>query len=51
VDLRASEVALEGGIQFEGTKKKDVVDGRVNGGGPTISATSSGGEVSLALNQ
>ena len=51
VDLRASEVALEGGIQFEGTKKKDVVDGRVNGGGPRISATSSGGDVSLALNQ
>jgi hypothetical protein len=49
--LRASEVALEGGARFQGTKKKNVVDGAVNGGGPRISATSSGGEITLELNQ
>lgn len=51
VELRGSEVAMGGGVQFEGTKKKNMVDGRVNGGGPRILATSSGGDVTLALNQ
>lgn len=51
VDLRGSEVALEGDMRFDGTKKKNVVDGRVNGGGPKITATSGGGDISLELNQ
>lgn len=51
LNLRASQVAMEGGARFQGTKKKDVVDGTINGGGPRISATSSGGDVTLALNQ
>ncbi|HUF09201.1 MAG TPA: DUF4097 family beta strand repeat-containing protein [Rhodothermales bacterium] len=51
VDLRASEVVVEGSVKIQGTVKKDKVDGQLNGGGPTISAVSSGGEVLLALNQ
>jgi len=51
LQLRGSEVEVAGSVRFEGTKKKNVVDGVVNGGGPKISATSSGGEITLELGQ
>ena len=49
VRLDANEILLSGSMQFQGTRKKDRVDGTINGGGKTIRATANHGEITLHI--
>ena len=47
VDLAGSDVEIAGSYSFEGTQKRDRIEGKINGGGPRLSARTSHGSVSL----
>lgn len=47
VDLRGMNTSLDGALGFSGTKDNDRIVGKLNGGGPKISANCSFGNVSI----
>ena len=50
VEFEASDVELEGGYRFEGTQRRERMEGRINGGGPKLSARTTHGSISLRAN-
>ena len=47
LELKGGSVKLDDVFSFDGTRKNNRASGTVNGGGPTISASTSGGTVSV----
>ncbi|MEX0747538.1 MAG: DUF4097 family beta strand repeat-containing protein [Rhodothermales bacterium] len=50
VDFEGSDVEIAGSYSFEGTQKRDRIEGKINGGGPSLSARTTHGSISLRAN-
>jgi DUF4097 and DUF4098 domain-containing protein YvlB len=50
VDLAGSDVKIAGSYSFEGTQKRDRIEGKINGGGPNLTARTTHGSISLRAN-
>ena len=49
VKLQSSSVSIDDRLSFDGTKTKRKAEGKINGGGPLLSAQTSGGSIKLRV--